>query len=307
MKKIVPVFFLLTIALITTIVLINKKKEIITLTTFPEAYCFVSEYQETEDFEIGIIVDSKDAYFTNLDNIAACSLSDSKDECELQLHLLSIEKSEEQLEIDKKTFYRYQFHFAIDFFTEDNFVLEMEEAILKLNLVQSEILKLHIGSFSLYKIPNYERDDLTISRLKGVVNTVNGEKTLVALAMEIRNISNDAISIRGLQPLALNTMSEENYLVDNLSFHSGMQLDTLLTNATFVDEEHILGVGECQSFLFPLSYQKPVILNRIGFRIDYLKGSQEKYLYFNEFTFYNTYHYSETALIKLEYYTYENY
>jgi hypothetical protein len=305
MKKII-LFIAVSLTLVVALLFLflNNKTDTIALTTFPKAYNLVSLYQESEEFEVNIYIAGQDPYPGKRENIRSSFLSDDLGENRLNLELLAVEKQTIALELEKDLYYLYQFRFLLEFSTAADFTIEMPRAVLNLEMMQSDALRISIGSFTLTKISAFGSEDIRIARMKGVVNQRTGQKTLVGVAMEVVNKSATELKITGLTPLDVNlNPSSSIHELPNLQFHSGEILETLLGTAK---TEAVIAPGASAYLLFPLAYNNLLSLNKLGFYIDYQSEDKSGRLYFNEYTFYNSYAHSAEEVNKLIIHTYEN-
>ncbi|NLD26245.1 MAG: hypothetical protein GX661_02670 [Acholeplasmataceae bacterium] len=307
MKKII-IFITITLSVVVILLFIflNGKTDVLALTTFPKAYNLVGLYQDSEELEVNIYISGKDPFLIRRENISSCYLSDAQSEDRLHLELLAIEKQAAALEIGQDLYQQYQFQFLLDFNTTGEVTIEMPQAVLNLEMLQTDAVRIGIGSFTLNKISSFGSEDLRIARLKGIVNHLNYRKTLVGIAMEIVNKSEKEMTLTGMVPLDVNIKPTTSISkLPNLQFYSGENLNVILEMGE-EDTNIVLAPGTNAYFLFPITYKTTLPLNKLGFCLEYQSNEEYKKLYFNEFTFYNSYAYSAEEVSGLVIYNYEN-
>ncbi|MDD4000015.1 MAG: hypothetical protein PHX62_03880 [Bacilli bacterium] len=314
MKKFLIIFSSFILVLVTTIVLLLKNKnKAVTITTFLEAYSLVCPYQQNEEFEIDLYINQTDSFLSDNSELVTAAICDFQQENSLPLQLIEIKSKDSKFSYNEEMYYAYQYNFEVVFPVEDDFSFELSEAYLNLSFHHEEVM-LRIGSFSFYKIAGFGSGDLYISRLQGLVNKAEGIKTLVGIVMALKNKTEDSIKITKIQPLV--QLLSADYL--NLQFLDNRPIPANQNIKDFIPDyepfsieatklEIDIDAGEELRFLFPLKYQEIYAVSRLGFLIEYeIEGEKEVY-YYNEFTFFTDYEYSESEVNNLTFQTYENY
>lgn len=306
-NKIIGISIALSIFLILVIILIKQVPKTIELTTFEKAYNIV-QLSDEETIEIPVYINYLDSYLVKKENIANANINNNEDS--LSFTVEEINSIDDVTYLKNKKFYKYIFKLKPNINLDGNFTLEMNNAYLELNYEQGVNMKIGIGSFSYYYY-NTQASALSVKQLKGLINTYE-DKTLVGVLIGLKNSSNEGIKIKNIIPLDLNVNAALDEAVLNKEFNQGDDIDDILGyqysifgNVTKNDVE--IAVEDETSLFIPLKYIKNVLLNKIGFLIEYEEADVIKYLCIDDFIFFDTSLYSIKRINNLKYYTYENY
>lgn len=312
MKRLNLVIIVLSISftIVIFIALVSKKHETLKITTFEKAYNLISTFQEEDELSIDIYINQDETYINDNSSVVSCMVSDQNGNNQLSLKLKDINKLD-QVQLSNNNFYLYNFTFTILLQTDELFSLELDDAFLVINYQQEETIKLAIGSFSLYKIPNFGCEDLQIYQLKGLVNDFNNMKTIVGLGIGFINKSNETIKITKVIPLDTNVMvSNQDVILCDGSFSPNTNINLILGydyQLSNGNSESSLSIDLEEGFyLFPLKYKKERSINKIGLLIEYEINGEMKKMYYDDFTFFTNSYYTKEEVSELVFYTYEN-
>ena len=314
MKKYVVCFLLVISVVITCFLLfVLKPSPTIKLTTIKKAYSYVSCYQDEEKMQVNLLINDLDTAIINTEKYSSISISDKTHHDEIMIELEEIIYQEKVTTINEETFYQYSYHFTIPFKTEDKFFLEIEEAYLCMHYRNIDI-NLPIGSFSYYKVPYLgdDRDYISISKLKPIVNDCNEEKILVGVIMGISNQTKHTIIIKRIVALDLNLQFySDDIIVLQEDVLSSSNISTLLgknytIHSNYYHDEGVLLIippNTTTNYLLPIKYHSNLKTNQVGFSIEYDILEEKNTLYYDEFLFFTT---KDNHVPVLEILTYEN-
>lgn len=312
-KYIILCSLLFSLVIFLLIVFVSTSNDTFKITTIKKAYNLVSAYDEEESMEVGVLVNSKKTHSTNTKYISSALIeSKTKGDC-LNLELVSITDEDTSYVIENEKYYLYMFNFNIPFKTSEDFSLEIENAVLKLNYSLSTI-SLDIGSFSYYKVPYIGDKDnnISISKLKPLVNERNKNKTLVGIQLGIKNEQENEITIRRIVPLDLNiTFSPLEIKEVNEVYESSSDIKRLLgydyvleNKEIMMDEIDLKILPESQKILIiPIKYINDYSISKVGFYIEYECNGKKGVYYFDNFLFFTS---SLINIDSLHIMTYEN-
>jgi len=319
MKKLNIVYILLGISLVVILIIsiVAKVPKTVQVTTFKKSYSYVSKYQENEEIIINVYINQLDSYITQGENIESSYITDNNNEDHIILNLKKVNNCQEKISLNKDEFHLFQYIFDIEFLTDSDFSLEIDNAYLCLEYAQDDFIKIGIGSFSFYKVEGFGSEDLSIARLKGVVNTVNNVKTLVGIAINFKNNNTIDLTITNIIPLVLKVETSNNDVkkLNSFNYNSGDTIKSILgyefnpyqSNSSDIDLNLQINDLEDDYYIFPLKHQNIYPVNKVGFIVEYEIDNIKKKMYFDDFTFFTSSKYSKNEINKLIYYTYENY
>ena len=309
-------FFTLLIISISIVIFVIVRAKIpstVTISTIPKAYNCVSLIDEDDLFNVDIFADTKKSFIGEAENIAEAYITNEEGEY-LKLKIKGIKLSSDRIIISGKSYFLYSFIFKIDFNPITEFTFEITSALLTINYRNGVAIQINIGSFSYYKFASFSSDFLSVSKLKGLVNEIEGHKTLAAVEIGLSNDTDFDIIITSIIPLDLNVVFSTSDLVisTDLKYRPDDEIESLLgypyqfrppipSNFTYR-----LDAGAKVSFLIPLKYYRLIHLNKLGFIIKYTVGGDANQLIYDDFTFFNTKELSNKTLKELVLYTYEN-
>ncbi|MCK9537030.1 MAG: hypothetical protein M0R05_05580 [Bacilli bacterium] len=315
MKKKYLFISLLAISGIIVVFIMMRAKmpSTVTVSTIPKAYNCVSLIGEDDSITFEIFADTKKSFIGEAENITETYLANEEGE-RLKLKITAIELASDEIIINKKRYHLFYFTFKIDFYPATQFSFEIDSALLTINYRSDAMIQINIGSFSYYKFTSFVTAFLSVGKLKGLVNEIDGCKTLAAVEIGLSNNTECDLIITEIIPLDLNVAfsSSDRILSIDLNYRFDDEIELLLGypyqftppgSSVFT---YRLAAGEKVNFLIPLKYYRLLALNKLGFIIEYTVGGNAYQLIYDDFTFFNTRELSHKTLEALVLYTYEN-
>lgn len=281
------------IAAVTIISILTKKKEDFYLTTIPKSYCFVTDNKTSKELEAMVYVTTKSSFITDQEKITNAYIESRNRLDKLKIYLKSISDCNISKVINKKIYYLFSFVFTLPQVDATNYDLCINDAILLLECINDEI-EIKLGSFYYYKIPYFgdESENLSISKLKGIVNYVNANKTLVGLVLGLRNNSKDDIKITSIEIFDktiypsmgdVKLVDEDVSSSDNLSGLLGYDYN-IYKEEDKLEKEIVIYKDEVVNYLIPLKYNKDYIIDSASMVINYKLNNKEYSYYLDNIT-----------------------
>lgn len=315
MRKYILIFSLIIMLMgFTAFFMLRKKAKTVSFGSFPVSNNYLSLYQEEEEITFEIFFNRTDSLMTDTKAVSAAWITDSEKENLLTLKLQEIKKTGNKIIKNEETYYSYLFTFTTEMLVEEDFEFLIPEAYLSLLYRGDKEIMIPVGSFAFKKISAFGSDELFISRLQGIVNEIDGIKTLVGVCLSLKNKSDSEVTVKSIESLAvfLHPSPKEIVYLDNATIDSGISINSLIKDY----DPYKIEEGEAEieiapdselRFLLPLKYEKLLFTNTLPLQIEYeVNGSTKKY-YFNEFTFFTDYRYSQERINTLQLQTDENY
>lgn len=281
------------IVVVTIISVFTKKKEEFYLTIVPKSYCFVTDNKVDKELEAMVYVTNKESFITDKDQITNAYIESRNRLDKLKIYLKSISDCNITKVINKKIYYLFSFVFTLPQVDATNYDLCINDAILLLECINDEI-EIKLGSFYYYKIPYFgdESENLSISKLKGIVNYVNANKTLVGLVLGLRNNSKDDITITSIDIFDKTihpSMSDIKLIDDDVS--SSDNLSGLLGYEYNIYKEEdkeakdiVIYKDETVNYLIPLKYINDYIIDSASMVINYQVNNKDYSYYLDNIT-----------------------
>jgi len=298
LKKIIFVLICL-VAMFVIYLAIEKQPKQIKITTVQESYNINYIESENQELKIPILINQRNAYITEFKEINNCYISDNDNIINIKIE--EIEYVEKKL-INKEEYFLYNFYFTIDY--KDN--IEMPKAYLTIEYTDERKIKLDIGSFSLYVIKDSIYNDLGICNLKGIINEIDGKKTLVGIIAEIENHGVDLINIEKIELLNVNTYISGIKILNNISIDSNMDINNLIDTPYKINSDKTdveLEIDKTKYILLVVGYHQHYEIPKLGFTFDYNYRGLKRTFTFPSFTFFEN-HQREIPISDLTFYTY---
>lgn len=279
-----------------------KKSNNIQVCAYTYPYSVVSSVDVIDDIRIEVLINSKDSFFSNINNISSSYLI--SDDGMLNLSIKRIDDSADKISYKNIDFYVYNYIFTINFSPSSNYELLLKDVKLGLNFTNGLNSEILIGSFSYYKYLD-NKNDITISTLKTISKQDNFDSDFYGFQIGIRNINEEEIIIKNIYLLDTNINSCQVCLIDeiedislNAIFHNKLQLNYQNLDTKIMNLEII-------RLAFKLEYSNYEYsegLRSVGLKIVYLIDGIENVYYFEKFTFFQTNYYPiDYSLIIYEY------
>ncbi len=286
----------------------------VTIGAVLRAHNSVSLLGEDDFVTFDILIDTKKSFAGENCNITEAYLANDDGEY-LKLKVESVEFSGDSLPLGDNTYYLYYFTFLIDFHPTTEYFFEIADAELTINYRCGASVRLPVGSFSYNKVASFIDDCLSVRKLKGLVNVLDGRKTLAAVDIGIKNDTESDIFITAISPLVPDVAFSfsERVASDALEYRPDCEIDLILGyaydyfNGVAAAFNYRLPAGERACFLLPLKYRRLLPVNKFGIAVDYTIAGESRRLVCDDFTFFKTREISLKALQNIEFRTYENY
>lgn len=287
-EKVVVLITSVSIVFLIVILFLSNVPKTIEITTFEKAYNMV-QLDKSEQFEIPLLINIENSYVVDEKNIESICINNNLEL--VKLDLVKIIFQNEKINLNNKWFYKYSFILKPNLELNNDFSIEINDANLEISFKKGESIKIGIGSFSYYYFNSY-KNDLSLSKLKGLVNDLKG-KTLVGVLIGLKNNKNSNVVIKNIIPLDLNiniSSDEITYLHD---FNQGEDISDILGYKYNLYEKHLnsevtIEVNDEVNLFIPLKYQEKTIVNKLGFLIEYEIGNKRYYMCIDDFIFFDS-------------------
>jgi len=304
--KYIKIILLISLVFLVVLLLVRKIPNTIEIVMVTKGYNFV-QVERDETFEISFFISTKNSNFSNQNNIKSIAITDEINY--LKFKLEDIILSEEKVYLKNKWYYNVLFSLKPLIEVTNNFTLEMIDAYLEIAFKNDSYAKLSIGSFSYYLFQENSQN-LSITKLKGLVNTFNNNKRLVGVLIGIKNNTNKQIKITNIYPLDLNIKVAYKDIIKCNDFIQGETIKEILgyDYNLFEIEENVklnLCVDDEIRIFIPLKYIKDIVINKMGFLIEYELDKETFYYCLDDFLFFESNDYL-VNLKWLKFYTYED-
>ena len=269
---------LLVSGIVVFIVIKTLNSNEVFLTIVPKSYCYVSLNNEEKEIELMVYVSDKKSFVTKEEKVIHSYIESYDRIDKLLINLVGIKDLNTKVYINNRNYYLYSYKYEVPVKAEEEYELSIPNAIVIMDFPEDEV-KLNIGSFYFQKVPYYgdKESNLSVSRVKGIVNYVDNNKTLVGVLLGFRNLSTRNIYIKNIEIIdktvypAMNeaiVKKEEFGYSDSISKILGYDYDYYKgeenNNCNFlVKGEEILEI------VVPLKYKSNYIIDNISFKISY--------------------------------------
>lgn len=300
MKKIIAFIVIFIVFLFLVILSLKNGDEILSLTTIPKSYSFVSTYYENDNIEVLLYLSNKKSIITNQEAITNCYITDKERYNSIKIELIEINDLNYIEKIKNQNFFLYSFCFDIKSIVNEEYEFEINDAILSLD-TEEQTFNINLGSFYYYKLPYYGDyyQNISISKLVPVISSIYGNDTIGALNIKIKNNVYSDIQITNIKLLNNNIYpSYDDLIILEEEINTQMTLSSILGyNYDIKSEIYIenrkmnlnINKSEDIEIILPLKYINNYNINRLGFIIDYtvIDTNQSYSLYYDDFIFFS--------------------
>lgn len=301
MKKqicgIITIISLIMLSLLFIIIKSNNNQNI-QVTTFKKSYSIITDNSaDKEILEVLFYISDKDTGFTKEDTFKSVAICDKYKNNYLLIDLEKITDMNYSQQIKNNKFHMYSYIFAISLDTNDTFEFDLQEAYVELKDIDNTYL-IEIGSFYYYKVPYYgTKHNLSISKLKPIVNQIAMNKSLVGLIIEINNQTLEEVKITNIKLLksGINVSYKDVKSITG-EYNSNMLMSDILgydysyyentTDVINVINVNAVKRNQKEQYIIPLKYHNNYLINSIGLIIEYEIKNEKGYYYLDEFTFF---------------------
>lgn len=298
MKKVI-VGIIITCTLLFPLLFINNNKELL-ITTFKKSYSIVSKIDEKDKLEILIYINNKKASLLDKEKIVKSYIS--SEDAVINLKIDKVTDLNYTQMIKENKFNLYSFVFDIEFNSNNEYSVFINNAILNIELIESSY-NLNIGTLSYNKVLFYGDIDnsLSVSQIIPVINKLDVNDSILGIGLKIRNFSKNNIIIKDIEFLDYNIkpslyeikevdISEINNknISEILGYSYNYNYQDNITN-----DEIIIYVeeGNEYEFLLPIKYIKTYPIDSFGMEITFSyegTGNKEYKYYFDDYVFFKS-------------------
>lgn len=323
MKTIRKKFLIISILIVFLILFIIigniiSNKSYVSVTTFKKSYNYLTTINDdNEEMEVLLYITNEKASFTDINKINNCKLYD--DDTEININLSKITNLNYSQNINGSVFHLFSYIFSLPKIKsstidnlKENYEVKMEKAFLLLGLNNYDI-NVEIGSFYYLLVEELGNKDLSISKLKPIVNIVNTNKTLVGLNIGFTNNTNKELLINKIELLENGIYISSKDIKENTEdFQSSEEISKLLgykyncldTSDSIIEDVYlVLDSKEITEYIIPIKYKTNYPINSCGLMVTFTLDGIYQTLYFDDFLFFkdNTITYPSNNITILEY------
>lgn len=295
----------ISILVLVIMIIVKKVPKTIEVTTFKKAYNMVL-VSDDEYLEIPIFISNKNSFFTEKENIESIIISNNDES--LKFNLDSISECSEKIHLKDKWFFKYIYKLKPIIDKTVDFTLEIINAKLEIDFKRGTNASISIGSLSIYAYNNTS-DVIAISKLKGLVNEVDAN-TLVGILIGIKNTSNKDLKIKNIYPLDANIIASYNEIIELNDFNQKESISKIVgydykLYENIYNDDLDVGLNDEIKLFIPLKYMDKLIVNKVGFLLEFEYDMQIQYFLIDDFLFFDSNDYLLSDIRGLVYYTYE--
>lgn len=283
---------LIIIILIVSLILIGREKDNHIFLVYPKEYSVLSK-DDNPIFTVEIYANEKDSVYLKketIDNVKIYDFS-SKDYLTCDIH--EIEKNMEYIKYEDNKYYKYRLNIELPIKKQTE--LKFNEAYLKINYLTSEIISFYLGNFN---VINYENNSaFIINRMKGVINKINNQDTLVGIYLELNNYLDQDVIITKINFTSNQITTNYDYLsvVEEISDDYQESIDNIVKMKYNLyqksdKQECLLQINKDSKtkIFIPLTYLKDNSVNQTGIIITYLYKNETYQQVIEPFVFFNS-------------------
>ncbi len=190
--KIIQSSLVALIMLLAVIMWFDVEKELMVIAKENDVLMVKSD--ELETFSYDLLTNLSESYYFNSDFISSISLKNSENE--IVLNLERVREIDEIVEVNNQKYYPIRLYFKVGIsFSEID--LYIDEAQLYIFYDNGEKLVLPFGDF-VYIVNTPFQKDLAINALNATYGTINNEKTVTSVSMEISNQTGKSVEITNI-------------------------------------------------------------------------------------------------------------
>lgn len=292
-------FVVVTISLVILMLYITRS-DILYIASYKQNYSLVSNGDEEKEFTVPIYVSDKKSFIVNMEKLSNSYVSSFDDSEKIEVKVNKIIDMKNNKEINNEKYFLYHFIIKINLDIDDEFKIMLSEAYLNIEYpsYEASIVRINIGSFSYIKVPYYGalNNEISLTKIKPIVNYVGNKKTLVGLNIDFKNNGNQNIVLKQINIYDSNIyVSTDNIISKKEEFLSGDNLSKILGYTyLYVDGNYnnsdiniLISGNEEVSYIIPFKYLKECIINKVGFEIVYEINNEVYKLYYTDFKYFD--------------------
>lgn len=304
-KKFFYFFCGLSILVLLVIIITKNVPQLLEVTTFKKAYNMVL-VNEDESLEIPLFISNTNSYFTEKANIESIIISNNDET--LKFNLESINENKEKILLKDKWFFKYVYKLKPIIDKTVDITLEMKNAKLEISFKRGTNSSIAIGSLCIYSFNNTS-ENLSIIKLKGLVNDFDGNK-LVGVLMGLKNNTKEDLIIKNIYPLDININASYAEIIELNDFNQKENISYILgynykLYENIENDNLEISLSDEIKLFIPIKYKDRITVNKVGFLIEYVMNNELHYYIIDDFLFFDSNDYLISDIRGLVFYTYE--
>lgn len=286
-------FTILIIILLTiSLILINRKNKDYFFLIYPKEHSILSK-QDNSFFTIEIYSNEENSDYLKKETIDNIKIYDFVTKDYLTCNIDNIENVNEYINYDKNKYYKYKLNLILPIKQQTE--LNFNEAYLKINYLTNETISLYLGNFNVieYKTNNA----FMVNRMKGVINQINKQDTLVGIYLELTNTLTQDIIITNIDFTSNRIITNYDYLsiVDEIVDNYQESINNIVNEeyqfyqkSDKIDCSILIEKNKKQKIFIPLTYLKDSSVNQTGIIITYQNNGINYQQIIDPFVFFNS-------------------
>lgn len=275
------------IVLLVIILSIIRKKDIYYYLTSDETY-----YLESSDTSFNVVFYSnhKEDVYVSQEAISNIFLKSHTCEDYYELNIKNVKEINNSIEYNDKTYYEKVLGLNLPLEVNEDY--QVNDCYLEINYLSKEKIKLDIGSIIIYH--SIASNHIEVSHMKAVVNTINNNELLVGIGLSLNSSEN--VKITSIKPLdnriwiqsnKINKIIDDNYL-NTINISELLDTEYNYLEKDNNDIEILLDKENKVHYIIPLGYEKLILTNKMGLRIEYEMAGIKYIKFIYPFTFFSS-------------------
>jgi hypothetical protein len=285
----------------------KKNKEKTLFLTQPKIYQWVKKDSSLKDkkqldlemtndelCEIKVFENHQDSYYLNDLSLSSMYLMDESESNKMLVEVKKVTQDNSSLIYQEKKFYEYSISFLLPLQTSE--VYTIKEAYAEFVFVNGERVRLPLGEVNyISESESSEQSDITLSNLKGIVNSIDDVSFLTGVQFTFR--AEEKLVISKIETICDSVwLQKQNYVVlQGKLYEENTPMDTILKKKYLLEEKNTnalfnlsLSKGESVTLVIPVGYLKQTPIQELGFILYYQEQGQEKQRIISPFCFYQS-------------------
>ena len=201
MRKYIPYIIILVFCIITIILLfVPTKTKNIRFLYYKKNYNLSSNINNNDYLNIEILINDKKSYFIDKKQIIHSYLTDKDLSSIIDLEIVDIISSDENIKYKGEMFYTYSLVFKVLFKTDTFTEWYIKGAKLMIGYNGNKNYSIDIGNFTLIKLEKQE-NYITIASVKPLLSKVGKNKYMTGLILGIRSTFNNEYFLKSIRIL----------------------------------------------------------------------------------------------------------
>lgn len=284
------IIILLIMFIIFVLIKRNNNKQILLI--YPKEHYVLSK---TDDpcFNLDIYSDKEDSEYLNINIIDNIQIYNNINQDYITTKVKEIIKTDEYIEYEKKKYYKNSI--IIELPISKNTVMNIENADIKINYKTDKSINLYLGSINIIE---YQSDNsFIINRMKGLVNKINSQDSIIGIYMQLYNNTENDIIITNIEYTSNTIISNYDYIkkVEEINESNNELINEVLKIDYNIYQQSNnkncnfnINKNEQIKLFIPLTYLKDNVVNQTGIIIKYIKDNQNYQQIIEPFIFFNS-------------------